>query len=295
MSQLKIVVVGDELDKSKRRLLAHLTQSHISINVFEATEFNLCIGKEKIKLSLYDTTGEEELNRLRALSYPSTDIFILIFDTAHPISFENVMAKWYPELSYFCPKTPIVLVSLTDNTLNPRVSNQEIQKTVKTIKPVQYFEFDFLSENNPDIFKESIQSIYKIKPLPSFFKDFKTQEIYPHVKKVVEIGKGARQQGTLFFSKPIDVLVNICDYVGNDLTTDKKSLSYFNRLILDNVRQSKPKKLVWKRALTLANKEKLKIYPDRDDDKLIDKISEKASEISEKAENLLNNFKRLFK
>uniref|UniRef100_A0A6B2LS94 Uncharacterized protein n=1 Tax=Arcella intermedia TaxID=1963864 RepID=A0A6B2LS94_9EUKA len=32
------------------------------------------------------------------------------FSVVNPSSFENVRAKWYPEVSHHCPNTPIILV-----------------------------------------------------------------------------------------------------------------------------------------------------------------------------------------
>jgi Ras-related C3 botulinum toxin substrate 1 len=46
-----------------------------------------------ISLSLWDTAGQEDYDRLRPLSYPQTDVFIICFSIVSPPSFENVKAK----------------------------------------------------------------------------------------------------------------------------------------------------------------------------------------------------------
>ena len=46
----------------------------------------------------------------RPLSYPQTDVFLICFSVVNPTSFENVRAKWYSEIKYYCPDTPIILV-----------------------------------------------------------------------------------------------------------------------------------------------------------------------------------------
>lgn len=41
-------------------------------------------------------------SRLRPLSYPQTDVFLLCFSVVSPASFENVRTKWYPEIQHHC-------------------------------------------------------------------------------------------------------------------------------------------------------------------------------------------------
>jgi Ras-related C3 botulinum toxin substrate 1 len=59
---------------------------------------------------LWDTAGQEDYDRLRPLSYPETDVFMLSFAIDNRISFENVRNKWYPELQHHAQGVPIVLV-----------------------------------------------------------------------------------------------------------------------------------------------------------------------------------------
>ena len=68
------------------------------------------IDDEAVNIGLWDTAGQEDYDRLRPLSYPQTDIFLICFSIVSPSSYENVRAKWYTEIRYYCPETPIVLV-----------------------------------------------------------------------------------------------------------------------------------------------------------------------------------------
>ncbi|KAK2744856.1 Rho GTPase [Myotisia sp. PD_48] len=65
-----------------------------------------------VELALWDTAGQEEYDRLRPLSYPETDLLFVCFAIDCPVSLENVMDKWYPEVLHFCPTTPLILVGL---------------------------------------------------------------------------------------------------------------------------------------------------------------------------------------
>ena len=45
-------------------------------------------------MALYSTqTGQEDYDRLRPLSYPQTDVFLVCFSVVSPSSFENVKEK----------------------------------------------------------------------------------------------------------------------------------------------------------------------------------------------------------
>mgnify|MGYP001227947970 CR=1 FL=1 len=66
-------------------------------------------GKE-IEITLWDTAGQEEFDRLRLLSYPESDVIIICFSIIDESSYMNVKEKWYPEVKDQCPKVPIILV-----------------------------------------------------------------------------------------------------------------------------------------------------------------------------------------
>lgn len=63
-----------------------------------------------IKLGLWDTAGQEGYNRLRPLSYPNTDVFILCFSLDNLASFYIVRNKWCSEICHYCPSAPIILL-----------------------------------------------------------------------------------------------------------------------------------------------------------------------------------------
>ncbi|KOB73067.1 putative rac gtpase, partial [Operophtera brumata] len=42
-----------------------------------------------VSLGLWDTAGQEDYDRLRPLSYPQTDVFLICFSVTSPSSYEN--------------------------------------------------------------------------------------------------------------------------------------------------------------------------------------------------------------
>ena len=55
-------------------------------------------------------TGQEDYDRLRPLSYPQTDVFLICFSVISHTSYQNVKAKWVPEVTHHCPNTKLILV-----------------------------------------------------------------------------------------------------------------------------------------------------------------------------------------
>ena len=51
------------------------------------------VNGESYELTLIDTAGQEDYDKLRALSYESTDVFLVCFSIVEPDSFSNVKEK----------------------------------------------------------------------------------------------------------------------------------------------------------------------------------------------------------
>lgn len=54
--------------------------------------------------------GQEDYDRLRPLSYQNTNVVLICYDVMNPTSYDNVAAKWYPEVNHFCRGVPLVLI-----------------------------------------------------------------------------------------------------------------------------------------------------------------------------------------
>ena len=60
----------------------------------------------------------------------------MCFSIVNPASFENVRAKWYPEVRHHCPQVPIILVG---TKLDLREDKETIDKLKeKRLAPITY-------------------------------------------------------------------------------------------------------------------------------------------------------------
>lgn len=80
--------------------------------VFENYVHDIFIDGKAVELSLWDTAGQEEFDRLRSLSYSDTHCIMLCFSIDSPDSLENVQSKWVGEITDHCDGVKLVLVAL---------------------------------------------------------------------------------------------------------------------------------------------------------------------------------------
>jgi len=128
-----------------------------------------------VELSLWDTAGQEEFDRLRSLSYDDTHAIMLCFSVCFfsalnpislvlpdsllttnqvdsPDSLENVETKWVGEIAENCPGVKLVLVALkcdlrrreeADDDENPQpekpmINYDEGLKVAERIRALRY-------------------------------------------------------------------------------------------------------------------------------------------------------------
>lgn len=115
MMPIKCVVVGDGA-VGKTSLLIRYTTNEFHVEyiptVFDNYSANAMVDGNAIHLQLWDTVARDDHKKLRPLSYPETDVFIICFSLVSPTSYDNVKYIWVPELEENCPGTPYILVGL---------------------------------------------------------------------------------------------------------------------------------------------------------------------------------------
>lgn len=79
-------------------------------------------------MGLFDTAGQEDYDRLRPLSYPQTDVFLVCFSVTSPASFENVKEKWFPEVHHHCPGVPCLIVGTQVDLRNDEQVREKLAK-----------------------------------------------------------------------------------------------------------------------------------------------------------------------
>ncbi|XP_071477627.1 rho-related protein racA-like [Diadema antillarum] len=129
MNTIKLVIIGDGGVGKSCLLITYTTNNFPSEyvpTVFDNYAANVMFNGSPCCLALWDTAGQEDYDRLRPLSYPQTDIFLICYSVDSRSSFENISSKWYPEVMHFCPNVPILLVAMKTDLRTPSNQNRTV-------------------------------------------------------------------------------------------------------------------------------------------------------------------------
>ncbi|KAL8944619.1 MAG: hypothetical protein Q9216_000316 [Gyalolechia sp. 2 TL-2023] len=181
VATIKCVVVGDGAVGKTCLLISYTTNkfpSEYVPTVFDNYAVTVMIGDEPYTLGLFDTAGQEDYDRLRPLSYPQTDVFLVCFSVTSPASFENVREKWFPEVHHHCPGVPCLIVGtqvdlrdepgvkekLSKQRMSP-VRKEDGERMAKELGAVKYVECSALTQFKlKDVFDEAI--VAALEPPP---------------------------------------------------------------------------------------------------------------------------------
>jgi len=173
---IKLMVVGDGSVGKTCLLISYTTNSfpgEYVPTVFDNYNANAIVEGNPVNLGLWDTAGSEEYDTLRPLSYPGTDVFLVCFSIFSPESFENVIKKWYKEITEHAPDVPIILVgtkldlrskpeaiqSLKENNQEP-TTPEKGEALAKKIGAKKYLECSALTQDGlARVFEEAVKVI----------------------------------------------------------------------------------------------------------------------------------------
>ena len=148
MKAVKFVLVGDGTVGKTSLAIAYTTGAfpdEYIPTVFDNCSRDVLFDEQPIRVCIWDTAGQDDYSHLRPFSYPSTDVFLICFSLANSASADNVRDKWYHEIKFYCPNTPIILVG-TKMDLATTVSKKMIDTLKKDTGAVAYTQCSALTQ-----------------------------------------------------------------------------------------------------------------------------------------------------
>lgn len=152
----KLVIVGDGHCGKSAILMVQSGLPYPEVyvpTIFENFITRVPVKDKLIELSLWDTAGQEEYDRLRPLSYPDTDVLLICFSVndKNELKYDcdnlaNVSERWLNETRHFLPHCPFILVATkidlrNDEKIGARsITTQEGEEKAKEVKASKYLE-----------------------------------------------------------------------------------------------------------------------------------------------------------
>uniref|UniRef100_A0A2K5YH26 Rac family small GTPase 1 n=1 Tax=Mandrillus leucophaeus TaxID=9568 RepID=A0A2K5YH26_MANLE len=153
MQAIKGVVVGDRAVGKTCLLISYTINAfpgEYVPTVSDNYSANVVVDGKPVNLGLWDIAGQDDYDRLH--------VFLICFSLVSPASFENVRAKWYPEVRHHCPNTPIIL-KLKEKKLTPITYPQGLAMA-KEIGAAKYLECLVLTQRGlKTVFDKAIRAV----------------------------------------------------------------------------------------------------------------------------------------
>jgi small GTP-binding protein len=165
IQNIKCVVVGDGAVGKTCLLISYTSDTFPEDyvpTVFDNYTVNVSVDGKMIGVGLWDTAGQEDYDRLRPLSYPQTDVFLICFSLTSKTSLDNVRTRWMPEIQQHAPGVPIILVGtkLDLREKGTGVESADAQRLAAEIKAVKYLECSAKTQENlKQVFDEAIRCV----------------------------------------------------------------------------------------------------------------------------------------
>merc|ERR1712087_507649 len=170
MQNIKCVVVGDGAVGKTCLLISYTTNAfpgEYIPTVFDNYSANVMVDGKPIQLGLWDTAGQEEYDRLRPLSYPQTDVFLVCTSIINQDSFESIKTKWIPEIEHHCPDAAYIVVGTKIDLRSDESVSSKVERVITASDGIalakelgaQYLECSSLNQKGvKDIFQEAARA-----------------------------------------------------------------------------------------------------------------------------------------
>ncbi|GMM42386.1 hypothetical protein FOG51_01931 [Hanseniaspora uvarum] len=170
----KLVIIGDSCGKTSLLHVFTLGSfpTQYQPTVFENYVTDCRVDGIDIQLSLWDTAGQEEYERLRPLSYSKADVIIIAFAVDDKQSLYNTRTKWIQECVRYVPTCPVILVGLkqdlienkTDSAQNNFVNDNDVATIAREIGAKRYMYCSALTGDGvDDIFEAAVRTSLLVK------------------------------------------------------------------------------------------------------------------------------------
>ena len=131
------------------------------------------VGDKKIKLDIWDTSGQEQYRSLGKHFYKDAYIVCLVYDITRYETFKDIKEVWYADLKKFGEKFTILAVvgAKSDCYEKEKVNENEARDFAKEIGAI----YQLTSSKNSIGINELFENLAKLYLDPDFFK--KVEEI----------------------------------------------------------------------------------------------------------------------
>jgi small GTP-binding protein len=177
---VKLVAVGDGCVGKTCLLYSFATgtfSEDYCVTIFDNYSALMRVDDKNINLSLWDTAGQVEYGRLRYLSYPNTDVFLVCYSLISPVSLLNVTNQWIPEIQHFNPSTPFLLVGTKSDLINDKdilhrlnekglkpLTKEDGDKVANEFKASKHIVCSALTrENIKEVFDEAVRASFFVQ------------------------------------------------------------------------------------------------------------------------------------